>query len=72
MNGVEMGVAKLCRNSYVLSAEPTNNNTEKGLAVTAQIDPTLPQNASGTLMEWHQRLGHLGFDDVKLLVKTGH
>ena len=24
---------------------------------------------SGTLMDWHQRLGHLGLDDIKQLAK---
>ena len=63
-NGEEIAVAKLLRNSYVLSAKAqpprllhTANTVQRG-------------TTSGTLIEWHERLGHLGFNDIKRLATT--
>jgi len=67
-NGSEVAIAGLRRNSYILSAKAEDNPA-------TNISPLTANSAgqgkdSGTLMDWHQRLGHLGFDDVKQLAKT--
>jgi len=67
-DGLEVGVARLKNNSYILSAQTTENPSREISPITAnQAQETIPQ---GTLIEWHERLGHLGFDDIKQLAKN--
>jgi len=67
-----MGVAELRRSSYVLLASAKDIHTQDKEA-TSQ-NPSANQahhpKPTGTLIEWHQCLGHLGFDDIKQLAKT--
>jgi len=68
MNGEEIAVANLQPNSYVLLAEAGSYDENRAnwiMANHAELG-----KVSGTLREWHERLGHLGFEDVKLLAKT--
>ena len=67
-NGLEVAVAELRRNSYILSAKgiaspTTNEGLSTGNSARQGVN-------SGTLMDWHKRLGHLGFDDMKQLART--
>jgi len=63
-NGEEIAVAKLQRNSYILSAKARPPE----LTVTAN---TVQHNKiSGSLIEWHKWLGNLGFNDIKRLAST--
>jgi len=67
-NGSEVAIAGLRRNSYILSAKAEDTPATHKSPLTAN-SARLGKN-SGTLMDWHQRLGHLGFDHVKQLAKT--
>ena len=62
-NNELIAIAELCGNSYILlaSLQEQKNNKTANRVVTA--------SSSGTLIEWHHCLGHLGFDDVKALAK---
>jgi len=67
-DGDEIAVAELRGNSYILLAEVREGerfHDENNMANTAGV-----AKSSATLMQWHQRLGHLGFDDIKHLAKV--
>ena len=76
MNRVEIGISKLHRNTYVLSVDTLNAhmNYNQSIAVQAVSDLTSDLTSclqlSGPLMEWHQWLRHLGFDNIKKGAKT--
>jgi len=63
-NGKEIAVGKLQRNSYLLAAKA------RPPGVTMTANTVRHSRTSGSLMEWHERLGHLGFDDIKRLAST--
>jgi len=68
MSGEERTVANLQFNSYVLlfkSGQYIRKGTNKFTAGQAGLG-----KSSGTVMEWHDRPGHLDVDGVKLLAKT--
>jgi len=67
-NGFEVAIAGLRRNWYILSAKAEDNPATNISPLTA--NSARQGKDCGTLMDWHQRLGHLGFDDVKQLAKT--
>jgi len=60
-NNEAIAGAELRGNSYILLASTTSQKTDStaNRAITA--------STSATLIEWHHRLGHLGFDDAKAL-----
>jgi len=62
-NNETIAWAELRGNSYILLAGTTGqkNDSTANRAITA--------STSATLIEWHHRLGQLGFDDVKALAK---
>ena len=68
MHGEDIAVAILQHNSYVLSIKPRIYDASRTYDITAGAAQLTTNSA--TLMEWHERLGHLGFEDVKLLAKT--
>ena len=58
-----VAIGELQGNSYILLANSTISMSDsKGYRATTTSEP-------GSLLEWHQLLGHLGFDDVKVLAK---
>jgi len=63
-NGKEIPVGKLQRNSYLLAAKA------RPPGVTMTANTVRHSRTSGSLMEWHQWLGHLGFADIKRLAST--
>ena len=67
MNGDEIAFAKLQSNSYVLSVEASCG--DKNETTNRKANKAQSETDSATLMDWHERLGHLGFEDVKLLAK---
>ena len=67
-NGSEVAIAGLRRNSYILSAKAEDNPATNISPLTA--NSARQGKDSETLMDWHQRLGHLGFDYVKQLAKS--
>jgi len=62
-DGDEIAIAELRKNSYLLLAEA--QGTGRSCEKDSVANTTGQGKGSGTLMQWHQRLGHLGFDDVK-------
>ena len=58
-----VAIGELQGNSYILLANSALVGSDPiGYRATTTSEP-------GTLLEWHQLLGHLGFDDVKVLAK---
>jgi len=72
MDGKEMGVAELRRNSYILlaSAKERDTQDEERTSPNASANQADHSKTTATLIEWHQHLGHLGFDDIKQLAKS--
>jgi len=74
MDGKEMGVAELGKNSYVLLASAQDRDTQDEEDTSPNASSSANEahhpKPTGTLFEWHQRLGHLGFDDIKQLAKS--
>ena len=67
MKGEEIAVARLQHNSYILSVK--SRPSEAYQTTNQKANEARLKTDSATLMEWHERLGHLGFEDVKLLAK---
>jgi len=67
-DGDEIAIAELRRNSYLLLAEA--QGTGRSCKEDSTANTAGQAKGSGTLMQWHQRLGHLGFDNVKRLAKV--
>jgi len=59
----QIATAKLRGNSYVLSVNTPRETTHYS------ANPATTSSEQASLLEWHSRLGHLGFDDVKLLAR---
>ena len=58
-----LAIGELCGNSYILLANSAITSSDpKGNRATSSSE-------AGSLLQWHQLLGHLGFDDVKLLAR---
>jgi len=67
-DGEEIAITPIYRNSYLLPAKASKKGGPQLEVVTA--NEARNSAGTGTLLEWHDRLGHLGFDHIKELAKT--